>query len=61
MQAHDSNEYDNEMEIYNLDDIEIVEGGGAQILTRHQESSQYPKLDHKPLITLHPTRLLLCL
>lgn len=29
MQAHDSNEYDNEMEIYNLDDIEIVEEGGG--------------------------------
>ena len=29
MQAHDSNEFDNEMKICNLDDIEIVEEGGG--------------------------------
>ena len=42
--------YVDEMEICNHVDTEIVREKEAQILTRH--------LDHKPLVTLHLTRLM---
>lgn len=39
VQAHDSNEFDDEMEICNVVDIEIVGERRAQTLTRHWKTS----------------------
>ena len=54
--THDSDEYENEMEICNLANIEVMEEkGDPQTLMRHWKSSRCPELDHNPLVTLHLT------